>query len=160
MHYFASKEAMVIELFDLIMDQYFAYLSQAISSVPKGAPRLKALINAMFGSGKNRELLSEKSYYAFYYLSLFDDQMRFRFNRKYSQFTDILITEIESWASSKDNESQVDVTKQAELLLALFEGFTFKANIRNNGDYFAEFGDFFIEKACHLFNYELDDLEK
>lgn len=160
LHYFASKEAMVIELFDLIMDQYFAYLSQAISSVPKGAPRLKALINAMFGSGKNRELLSEKSYYAFYYLSLFDDQMRFRFNRKYSQFTDILITEIESWASSKDNESQVDVTKQAELLLALFEGFTFKANIRNNGDYFAEFGDFFIEKACHLFNYELDDLEK
>ena len=127
--------------------------------MPKGPLRLKTLIKAMFGSGKNRELLSEKSYYAFYYLSLFDDQMRFRFNRKYSQFTDILISEIESCTPSK-GVNQVDVTRQAELLLAMFEGFTFKANIINIGDYFDEFGDYFIEKACNLFQYDHDDFDE
>ena len=156
LHYFESKEAMVIELFDVIMDQYIEYLSEAISSVPKGPQRFKALIKNMFGLGKNRELLSEKSYYAFYYLSLVDDRMKLRFNRKYRQLTGIVITEIESSAHFK-GASQVDYTKQAELLLALFEGFAFKANIRMNGDHFEEFGDYFFKKACDLFKLDLDE---
>ena len=138
------------------MDQYIEHLSEAISSVPKGPQRLKALIKTMFGLGKNRELLSEKSYYAFYYLSLVDDQMKLRFNRKYRQLTGIVITEIESSAHFK-GASQVDYTKQAELLLALFEGLTFKANIRMNGDHFEELGDFFFEKACDLLKCDLDE---
>ena len=149
LHYFDSKEAMVMELFDVIMDQYFEHLNEAISSVPKGPQRLRALIKTMFGLGKNRELLSEKAYYAFYYLSLFDDQMKLRYNRKYKQFTDIMTAEIESCAHFK-RAGQADLTKQAELLLALFEGFTFNANIRMNGDLFEEFGNFFFEKACDL----------
>ncbi len=156
LHYFESKEAMVIELFDVIMDQYIAHLTEAISTVPKGPRRLKALIKTMFGLGKNRELLSEKSYYAFYYLSLFDDRMKFRFNRKYKQFTDIVTREIESSAPFH-GENQVDSTKQAEFLLSLFEGFTFKSNIRMNRDHFEEFGDYFFEKACDLFKGGLDE---
>lgn len=156
LHYFESKEAMVIELFNVIMDQYVEHLSEAISNVPKGPQRLKALIKTMFGLGKNRELLSEKSYYAFYYLSLVDDQMKSRFNRKYRQLIDIVITEIEASTHFK-GVSQVDLTKQAELLLALFEGFTFNANIRMNGDLFEELGDFFFEKACDLLKCDLDE---
>lgn len=156
LHYFESKEAMVMALFDVIMDQYFEHLSEAIRSVPKGPLRLKALIKTMFGLDKNRELLSEKAYYAFYYLSLFDDQMRLRYNRKYRQFTDIITTEIEASPHFK-GVSQVDLTKQAELLLALFEGFTFNANIRMNGDLFEELGDYFFEKACDLLECDLDE---
>jgi len=156
LHYFESKEAMVIELFDVIMDQYVEHLSEAISNVPKGPQRLKALIKTMFGLGKNRELLSEKSYYAFYYLSLVDDRMKLRFNRKYRQLTDMVIAEIGSSAHFK-GASQVDLTKQAELLLSLFEGFTFKANIRMNGDHFEELGVFFFEKACDLLKCDLDE---
>jgi len=156
LHYFESKEAMVIELFDVIMDQYVEHLSEAISNVPKGPQRLKALIKTMFGLGKNRELLSEKSYYAFYYLSLVDDRMKLRFNRKYRQLTDMVIAEIESSVHFK-GASQVDLTKQAELLLSLFEGFTFKANIRMNGDHFEELGVFFFEKACDLLKCDLDE---
>jgi len=156
LHYFESKEAMVMELFDVIMDQYIEYLSEAISSVPKGPQRLKSLIKTMFGLGKNRELLSEKSYYAFYYLSLFDDQIKLRFNRKYRQLTDIVTREIESSAYFK-GASQVELARQAELLLDLFEGFIFKANIGINGDYFEEFGDYFFEKACLLLKCDLDE---
>jgi len=67
--------------------------------------------------------LSEKSYYAFYYLSLVDDQMKLRFNQKYEQLTDMVIREIESSAHFK-GASPVELAKQAELLLSLFEGFT------------------------------------
>ena len=156
LHYFESKEAMVIELFDVIMDQYIEHLSDAVKEIPEGQQRLKALIKTMFGLGKNRELLSEKSYYAFYYLSLIDDQMKLRFNQKYKQVTDIVITEIESSTHFK-GASQVDLTNQAELLLSLFEGFTFKANIRIDGDHFEEFGAFFFEKACNLLKCDLGE---
>ena len=154
LHYFDSKEAMVFELFDVIMDQYIKYLDEAISGVPKGPQRLKALIKTMFGLGKNHELLSEKSYYAFYYLSLFDDRMKSRFNLKYRQLTDIVIKEIESYDSYK-RTSYEELERQAEFLLDLFEGFVFKASIRKNGDHFEEFGNYFFEKACDFFNVDL-----
>ncbi len=150
LHYFESKEAMVMELFDLIMDEYIEHLREAINGVSKGPQRLKALIKTMFGLGKNRELLSEKSYYAFYYLSLVDDQMKLKFNQKYRQLTGMVTTEIES-TGHFNGANQEDLAKQAELLLALFEGFTFKSNIRINNDHFEEFGNFFFEKACGLF---------
>ncbi len=155
LHYFESKEAMVMELFDVIMDQYIEHLREVTSSIPKGPERFKTLIKTMFGLGKNRQLLSENSYYAFYYLSLVDDQMKLRFNQKYRQLTDMVITEIESSGHFK-GENRVNFIRQAELLLALFEGFTFKSNIRIKNDHFEEFGDYFFEKACELFKLDLN----
>lgn len=156
LHYFDSKEAMIMELFDVIMDQYIDHLREVISDIPKGPQRLKILIKTMFGLGKNRQLLSEKSYYAFYYLSLFDDQIKSRFNQKYRQLTDMVTTEIES-SGHFTEANPVDLAIQAELLLSLFEGFTFKSNIRINNDHFEEFGDYFFEKACELFKLNLDE---
>jgi len=156
LHYFDSKEAMIMELFDVIMDQYIDHLSEVISDIPKGSQRLKILIKTMFGLGKNRQLLSEKSYYAFYYLSLFDDQIKLRFNQKYRQLTDMVTAEIESSGHFK-KANPMDLAIQTELLLSLFEGFTFKSNIRINNDHFEEFGDSFFEKACELFKLNLDE---
>ncbi|OEU67071.1 MAG: hypothetical protein BA863_02025 [Desulfovibrio sp. S3730MH75] len=156
LHYFDSKEAMVLELFDVIMNQYIEYLSKAITNVPAGPQRLKMLIKTMFGLGRNRDLLSEKSYYAFYYMGLFDEQLSARFNQKYKQFTEIVIREIESCAKP-ENPSQVDVARQAEFLLSLFEGFTFKAAIRTKGDYFEEMGSYFFEKACGFFELDMNE---
>ena len=157
LHYFESKDAMVMELFEnVLMAEYVEYLREAISGVQKGPQRLKVLIKTMFGLGKNRELLIEKSFYAFYYLSLFDDQMQLRFNRIYRQLIDMVTTEIESCAKYRGT-SQVDAAKQAEFLITLFEGFIFMANIRRNGDHFEEFGDYFVEKACEFFGCDLDE---
>jgi hypothetical protein len=46
--------------------------------------------------------------------------------------------EIESSGHFK-RASQRDMAKQTEFLLSLFEGFTFKSNIRINNDHFEEF---------------------
>ncbi len=146
LHYFDSKEAMVIELFDYIMDQYIEYLVDAISNIQKGPQRLEALIKTMFGLGKNRELLSEKSYYAFYYLSLFDEQMKIRFNNKYKKLTRVVIMEFESMPFLQDL-NRADSKKYAEFLVDLFEGFIFKANVTTNPEYFEEYGEFFYKKA-------------
>ena len=67
-----------------------------------------------------------------------------------------MTTEIESIAHFK-GANQVDATKQAKLLLALFEGFSFMANIELNGDHFDEQGDYFVNKACDLFKCDLDE---
>jgi len=155
LHYFDSKEAMIVELFDVIMDQYIEHLRQAASNTPKGDQRLKIIIKTMFGLGKNRKLLSEKSYYAFYYLSLFDDKIKLRFNQKYRQFTKMVTAEIQHSPPYKE-ASQVELASQTELLLSLFEGFTFKSNIRINNDHFEEFGHYFYKKACNLFKFNPD----
>jgi hypothetical protein len=110
----------------------------------------------MFGLGKNRQLLSEKSYYAFYYLSLFDDRIKLRFNQKYRQLTDMVVAEVESSGHFK-GANPIELAEQTEFLLSLFEGFTFKSNIRIKNDHFEEFGDFFFKKACDLFKLDLDD---
>ena len=156
LHYFDSKESMIMELFDVIMDQYIEHLSDAVKEIPEGQQRFKALIKTMFGLGKNRELLSEKSYYAFYYLGLFDNQIKFRFNQKYKQFTEMVSSEIKS-SGHLNNKSPQEVAQQTELLLSLFEGFTFKSNIRINSDHFEEFGRYFFEKTCVLFNLSIEE---
>ena len=53
----------------------------------------------------------------------------------------MVTTAIES-SSHFTGADQADLTKQAELLLALFEGFIFKSNIRINNDHFEKFGSF------------------
>lgn len=52
LHYFDSKEAMIMEFFDVIMDQYIEHLSEVISDIPKGPQRLKILIKTMFRTRK------------------------------------------------------------------------------------------------------------
>ena len=159
LHYFASKDAMIIALFDHIMDQYIEYLSDAISSVPEGPQRLKSLIKTMFGLGKNRDLLSEKSYYSFYYLSLFNDQIKQLFNKKYQQLTDMVLQEIESSAPYRGvhHIEHTEFVKQTELLLCLFEGFILKANIQMDGDHFKAFGNYFFERACTFFKFDINE---
>ena len=150
LHYFGSKEAMVVELFDFIMDRYIEYLLEKVKNQPKGTERFKSLIKTMFGLGKNRELLSEKSYYAFYYMSLFDDNLKKLFSKKYNDFSSMITKEIEYLDHFK-GKSNDELEKQTQLLLAMFEGFTFKSNFMTNGDYFEKHGNYFFEEVCNLF---------
>ena len=68
---------------------------------------------------------------------------------------DLVTTEIQSYAEYRGT-NQVDCAKQAEYLIALFEGFSFRANIRRNGDHFEEFGKYFAEAACDFFGCNLN----
>ena len=150
LHYFDSKEAMVVAFFDEIMDGYIEYINEVLSGLPKGPQRLKALIKSLFGVGKNKDLLIDKPFYAFYYSSLFDAKFNLRFNKKYKQFTNLVITEVKANACTND-ATQEDLLKKAEFLIALFEGFTFAANIRLDDDYFEKYGQYFFEQACLFF---------
>jgi AcrR family transcriptional regulator len=150
LHYFASKKAMVFELLDHIMDKYLEFLREAIQDIPIGPARFKTLIKTMFGDGMNQDLLIEKSFYALYYLSLFDDEIKSRFNSKYIQFIDIVAQEVDSFAKFQGVD-QAGSKKQAEFVLSLFEGFSFSANVRQQDDYIKENGGYFIDSIYAMF---------
>ena len=151
LHYFKSKEAMVFALLENIIDKYLEFLKASIQGIPPGPERFKTLVRTMFGDGMNQDLLIEKSFYALCYLSLFDDEIKSRFNNKYLQFIDIVTREVDSFTKFQGNH-QTDSKKKTEFRLSLFEGFSFSANIREGNDYIDEFGGYFIESACTFFN--------
>ncbi len=151
LHYFDSKEAMVVAFFDEIMEGYIQYLNEVLLDIPKGSQRLKVLIGSLFGVGENKELVIDKPFYAFYYSSLFDHHFKLQFNYKYGLFAELVRLEVAA-NSPLNCTSREDLLKQAEFLLALFEGFSFSANIRPNDDnYFEELGQYFSEQACIFF---------
>jgi AcrR family transcriptional regulator len=157
LHYFDSKEAMVVAFFDEIMEIYMEYINEVLLDIPKGSQRLKVLIESLFRVGKNKELVIDKPFYAFYYSSLFEDHFRSRFNQKYGQFADLVTIEVAA-NSPLNGANREDLLKQAEFLLALFEGFSFAANIRANDDnYFEELGQYFSEQACIFFKCGIEE---
>ncbi len=46
-----AKDAMVLELFDLLMGEYFEFIGAATVNEKAGAQRIKARLKAMFGMG-------------------------------------------------------------------------------------------------------------
>lgn len=156
LHFFGSKEALVIAFFDDLMDHYLELIKSSVNDITPGPDRLDALLKTMFGLDQHPEILIEKPFYAFFYLSLFDNQMKTRFNQKYQQFVDLITSEIGTHAQGRGLDRE-DWEKQAEFLVAIFEGFWFEANFRTDTKYSSEFGGFFYEKACHLLSCEWEE---
>ena len=142
---------MVLELFDLLMGEYFEFVGATTAGKKPGKQRLKAMLKAMFGIGINKQLLTEKCFYALYYISLSDKKISKRMKQVYDKRTIELKSEIQS-AIDNGEFSPCDPEKMTALVMALFEGFSFMANLRADGSYFEEFGEYFYQKAWALLN--------
>jgi len=148
-HYFKSKDAMVLELFDLLMVEYFEFVGAATAGENPGEHRIKTMLKAMFGMGVNKQLLTEKCFYALYYIGLSNKQISQRMEQVYDKRSRELATEIRS-AMDNGEINPADPEKMTALVMALFEGFSFMANMRTDSNYFEEFGEYFYEKAWAL----------
>ena len=85
-HYFKTKEAMVLELTSSLMAEYEAVLLSAMHRESGPEQRLKALLDSIFRSQATQKLLLDKAFYALYYLALEDDRVRGHFNAMYNSF--------------------------------------------------------------------------
>jgi AcrR family transcriptional regulator len=149
-HYFDSKEAMVLELYDHLTIGYTELLVSAAEGQKEPEQRIKAMLKIMFGVQKSyQKLLIDNSFYALYYISLNNEAMKIRFNNTYQNHKKFWIKEIQI-AMDQGVVSQGNSAKLAELMISLFEGFSFRANLRIKSNHFEEFGQFFYEKAWAL----------
>ncbi len=149
LHYFGSKDAMMMELFDMIMEQYFEYVRMSVNAIPAGPLRLKKLLQAMFAVDKTTEMQTENTYYAYYYLCLFDEKIKARFNQTYRELTEMIVREIECGAGPDSCDSE-ETTDKAEFVLALYEGFLFRASISLDKNYIRRHGQFFLDRATEF----------
>jgi len=145
-HYFKSKEAMVLELCDLLLDEYFEFISVSTDDQKEGVPRIKSMLKRMFGMEGGKQLLVENSFYALYYISLSNEQVKQRLNQQYDKQVNRWTKDIQS-AIQAGEINPSDPVKMAALVLSLLEGFSFMANMQTNGHYIEDFGRYFYEKA-------------
>ena len=144
-HYFESKEVMVQELLDHIIMEYTDFLSASANSLKTPGDHLKNTLKVMFCGGDNRQLLTEPAYYALYNLSLINKPFKERFKKIYNSYRKEFIEGIQS-AMDSGEIRQGDPGKMGELILSLFEGFTFLANLHED-DQFEDHGEYFFKKA-------------
>ncbi len=145
-HYFESKEIMVQELLESIINEYTEVLAASVRNLKNPEDRLKARLKVMFCKGSNNQLLIEPSYYALYNISLINKPFKQRFKKIYTDLRNIFKKDIQL-AMDTGGIKQCDPEKLGELILSLLEGFTFLANVRENGDQFESLGEYFYQKA-------------
>jgi len=148
-HYFESKDAMVHELLEYTVKEYTDFLSVKEKTAKSAGDRLKALLKGFFCASEGRELLIEPAFYSLYSLSLINDAFKEKFITVYRTTRETVVRTIQS-AMDSGEIKQGDPKKLVELILVLLEGFTFMANLRQEGDYFEELGDYFYKKAWAL----------
>ncbi len=148
-HYFKSKDDMILELLESIVSGYIGHISQLSDSQTDQASYLKELIRNMFCVRDNSQPLIEHSYYALYNHSLTDKSCKEKFINYYNGFRQQFINDIQA-AMNAGEIRKGDSKKLAEVVLSLFEGFTFLANLSDNDEYLDEFGDFFYQKAWSI----------
>ncbi len=152
-HYFDSKEDMVKELLELIIKEHSDYITALINSSGTPGETLKSILKGMFCSRDNVNLLAEPSYYALYSSSLIKKPFNETFKKIYHIGREKIKEHIQL-AMDAGEIKQDDPAMLTELILALFEGFSFLANLHRNGELFQSHGEYFYKKAWAILKEE------
>ncbi|MBN2284458.1 MAG: TetR family transcriptional regulator [Deltaproteobacteria bacterium] len=147
-HYFSSKEEMIIALVDFILEQYETTFVKKLDEIHDPAQRFEALLNTIFGVDWI-SLVDTKAFYACYYLSLRNERVKVRFQKMYMRFRNYLIHEIEM-CMKEGIIAETEPQKDADFIIALVEGLSFYRNISGGRRTYRELGLYLKEKALTI----------
>jgi len=150
-HYFKSKEEMVLELFEDYMDEFIGALRSSVKGKRMAKERLKGLITGLLRmpSENNEERINENVHAALYYISFNNDEIRLRMAKRFEGMNEFIVNEIRR-AMNEGVLQGGDPEKLAEIIISLSEGFVFLSNLRTDGDYYEEFMAHLYEKVWML----------
>jgi AcrR family transcriptional regulator len=122
-HYFKTKEEMVVELVDFFLNRYETAFVEDFHKITEPQARFDKAMNTLFGL----DWLAVGDYsvfYACYYLAARHERIRERFQQMYVRFRDFLLIEAEVWLANKivRQQSAIEIT---EYLMMLTEGMAF-----------------------------------
>lgn len=134
-HYFKTKEEMVIELVDFFLNRYETAFVEDFRKIADPQARFDKAMNTLFGL----DWLSVGDYsvfYACYYLAARHERIRERFQQMYVRFRDFLMVEANIWVENKivRQHSAAEVT---EYLIMLTEGMTFYQRLQDRATWVA-----------------------
>lgn len=134
-HYFKTKEEMVIDLVDFILNRYEDAFLEHIQQMQDTQARFEKIIGTLFST----DWLMVGNYsvfYACYYLAARHDRIKERFNSMYAEFRQILVTEAAKWIADGVIKLQ-DPVQVAEYLIMLTEGMAFYQRVFSPTEYAA-----------------------
>lgn len=147
-HYFSTKEEMIIELVDFILLQYETMALKKMKEMNNPEQRLTTLLDTIFGIDWI-SLVDSSSFYACYYLSFRNPGVKERLTRMYERFRYYIRNEIQLCiAEGLIDES--DPEKDADLIISLVEGLSFYRNIAGGNQKYQELGQYLKEKALQM----------
>jgi len=122
-HYFKTKEEMIVELVDFMIEKYEEVYLHNIREIKDPQKRLDAILDSIFGV-KWANLFDIKVFYACYYISLRNDRVYKRMKRMYDRFRELLVEEIKIYIE-EGIIVDVDPERMAVLIISLVEGGNF-----------------------------------
>jgi AcrR family transcriptional regulator len=147
-HYFATKEEMIVELVDFMLDQYEETFLPRLREIDDPEEKLQATIEAIFGQEWVR-LVDAGVFYACYSLSFRNDRVRERFQRMYARLREVLLDEIGD-LMQRGVIVKADAGKLADLIISLLEGYDFYRGVMGDDERFDELGRFLTESALAI----------
>ena len=131
-HYFSTKDAMVVGLMDHIVSTYSAQLFPDFSKVTDPAERWEDVIDVSSRIQWDR-IMNSTVFFSFYTLALRMPEIKQRFNALYEGILETLTSEI--GLASKAGVIKVDNPNQAaEKMVSIIEGYNFYYNLKPDGD--------------------------
>lgn len=151
-HYFSTKEDMIVELVDYILEKYEITFLKKLEVINDPGERLKAGLDTILGVGWI-SLVDTRAFYACYYLSLRNPKVKARLQKMYQRFREYLIQEITLYRDEGLIPS-TDPDKDADLIIAFVEGLSFYRNISGGKKKYKELGEYMKLRTLSLLNKE------
>ncbi|CAB1058749.1 hypothetical protein D1BOALGB6SA_3506 [Olavius sp. associated proteobacterium Delta 1] len=133
LHYYKSKEEMILDFIDFMIQKYEEYYLEKLNSMMDSEAKLHFLINRLFEDSRvlDKYLVGDRAYYECYALSITHSEVKAKFRQFYNRFQRSLAAEL----SNLLNANKLDAkTSQllADFLIVMLEGKDFYSNLNED----------------------------
>ena len=144
-HYFKTKGAMLIEFADFIKVKYDPpFIRDQFTAITDPQQRYDKFFDTMF-SEANIKSVNNRVYYAMYYLSHRNPEIKSRFSDMFKKHRDFIIQELEFFKKAGLIKQELNLTLSANFIVSVFEGLSFQNVFLSNGEAFKDFEKFAVK---------------
>ena len=147
-HYFKSKENLIVELVNLIVEKYNASHFLELDHIQNLEERFSKMMNVLFSFEWSRTVHPQVCF-AFYYLSFRVSAIKERYQKLFLDFRDYLTNEFRFYKKA-GIINVADPVKAADMVVILIEGLEFHAGFLKKEESFEVFADYSKQVAIRL----------
>ncbi len=147
-HYFSTKEEMIIALVDHILARYEETYLPRLREIEDPEDKLEATIDAIFGLDWAR-LVDAGVFYACYSLSFRNQRVKESFKKMYSRLREVLEGETRD-LMQRGILVSADPGKMADLIISMLEGYDFYRGVMEDELDFDELAPFLKRNAMAI----------
>lgn len=137
---FSDRDALMVATVDFLLTQYEQTYMAEMDKVKDPDERLDLVLNIVFGIDW-LEVTEPSVFYACYYLSYRNKQVKKRFHAMYEWFRELLVNEIHSWMEA-GLISTTEPEQVADFIIMLNEGITYYEGVMNDPDAYRKRGEY------------------